>query len=628
MIGTLRHRGPDNSGSWADPGDGVALGHARLSILDLSSAGHQPMESPCGRYLITFNGEIYNFRALRRELEALGQSFRGTSDTEVLLGSISEWGLFSALNRFNGMFAFAVWDRQERLLHLARDRFGEKPLYYGWAGRTFAFASELKALKTHPGFDHSLDRDALALYMRFGYFPAPYSIYRSASKVMPGSVVTVDISSPSAPVRARPYWSLQTAVDQAQNEPFMGTEREAVDRLATILRQSVVMRMESDVPLGAFLSGGIDSPLVVALMQEASSRPIRTFSIGFREATINEATYARSIAAHLGTDHTELYVEPGVAMDVIPRLPTMYDEPLADSSQIPTFLVSQMARRSVTVALTGDGGDELFAGYDRYRSGMRLWGTMQHVALPLRRAAAAVVRSIPDGVADTGYEALSSVSSGRPRGERNSKSRLERLAGVIPAESPEAMYRIMASHCFDPTSFISGAREHGTVFTELRRWTRGGDAVTRMTYLDAAMNLPDEILAKVDRASMAVGLETRVPFLDHHVAEFAWSLPTSLKIRNGRGKSDSRDPAGSVCSHRTGGSRQDGIRRACWQLAARTTAGVGLRVARRRRAQAAWRVADRGRPGVVGAAPVRHSRPHSDAVDDADAPIVAGTRTD
>src|ERR1700704_2701286 len=375
MASTLRHRGPDDFGAWVDAATGIALGHRRLSILDLSPLGHQPMHSASGRYTLSFNGEIYNFKALRSELEDLGHMFRGHSDTEVMLASFSQWGIHQAVKRFNGMFAFALWDREERLLHLDRDRVGEEPLYYGWIGRTFLFGSELKALRAHPDFKADIDRDVLAVYFRHCYIPAPYSIYRGVSKILPGTVLTIAPEAGSPPT-VTPYWSVRAVAEQGSANPFTGTETEAIARLDELLRDAVKLRMEADVPLGAFLSGGVDSSTIVALMQAQSAEPVRTFSIGFHEAAYNEAHHAKAVAEHLGTAHTELYVSPAQAMEVIPRLPTLYDEPFSDSSQIPTYLVSALTRRQVTVALSGDGGDELFAGYNRYQLASRAWRSL------------------------------------------------------------------------------------------------------------------------------------------------------------------------------------------------------------------------------------------------------------
>ncbi len=534
MTATLDHRGPDDSGVWTDPSAGIALAHCRLSILDLSPFGAQPMHSGSGHYALSFNGEIYNFRALRSELESLGHTFRGHSDTEVMLASFSQWGVHQAVERFNGMFAFAVWDRKERLLHLARDRFGEKPLYYGWMGRTFMFASELKALRAHPDFEENIDRDVLALYFRHGYIPAPYSIYRSILKVLPGTVLTVDPESSSPPASIS-YWSVRAVAEQGSKNPFTGTETEAIAHLDHLLRDAVKLRMEADVPLGAFLSGGVDSSTIVALMQAQSMQPVRTFSIGFREAAYNEADYAKAVAKHLGTSHTELYVTSEEAMAVIPRLPTLYDEPFSDSSQIPTFLVSQLARRDVTVCLSGDAGDELFAGYDTYLHGLRIWNLIGWLPRFLRV------------MSGKGLTALSSVPWELlfrlvvpfcPKGLQPPylRLRLKKLAELLPADSVETMYRGLVGHCDVPASIVIGTSEPPTPFTDQAQWGSLSGALQRMMYTDLMTYLPDNILAKVDRASMGVSLEARVPLLDHRVAEFAWQLPVSMKIRDGRGK--------------------------------------------------------------------------------------------
>jgi asparagine synthase (glutamine-hydrolysing) len=369
MTFAIEHRGPDDSGSWIDEEYGVALGHRRLSILDLSPAGHQPMVSADGRYVIIFNGEIYNYRELRAELEAGGHApcWRGHSDTEVVLAAFSAWGLANSLTRFNGMFALAVWDRRKCELTLSRDRAGEKPLYYGWQGGTFLFGSELKALAAHPGWRPDIDRNALAAFVRYSYVPAPWSIFRGIYKLEPGTLMQVSMDlQPGTLPKAESYWSIADVVEAGLSSPLVLDDREAIDELERRLRRAVLLRMEADVPLGAFLSGGVDSSTIVALMQAQSSRPIRTFSIGFERDDFNEAPHAKAVAKHLGTDHSELYVDSKQTLEVIPRLSYLYDEPFADSSQIPTFLVSQMARRHVTVSLSGDAGDELFGGYNRY----------------------------------------------------------------------------------------------------------------------------------------------------------------------------------------------------------------------------------------------------------------------
>ncbi|MBK9307117.1 MAG: asparagine synthase (glutamine-hydrolyzing) [Nitrospira sp.] len=534
MAATLHHRGPDDSGVWTDPSAGIALAHRRLSILDLSPLGHQPMHSDSGRYALSYNGEIYNFRALRSELECLGHTFRGHSDTEIMLASFSQWGVHQAVQRFNGMFAFAVWDRDERRLLLARDRFGEKPLYYGWMGKTFMFASELKALRAHPDFEANIDRDVLALYFRHGYIPAPYSIYCGISKVLPGTILTVDPEAGSPP-DSIPYWSVRAVAEQGSANSFAGTETEAIAHLDHLLRDAVKLRMEADVPLGAFLSGGIDSSAIVALMQAQSTQPVRTFSIGFHEAAYNEADYAKAVAKHLGTHHTELYVAPEEAIAVIPRLPTLYDEPFADASQIPTFLVSQLARRDVTVCLSGDAGDELFAGYDTYLHGVRIWKLIGWWPRSLRLLSGRGLTALSSAPWEFLLRMVEPIC---PKGLRlqHQALRLKKLAELLPTDSVEAMYRGIITHWDVPDSVVIGSSEPPTAFTDRTQWGRISGVLRRMMYTDLITYLPDNILVKVDRASMGVGLEARVPLLDHRVAEFAWQLPVSMNVRDGRGK--------------------------------------------------------------------------------------------
>jgi asparagine synthase (glutamine-hydrolysing) len=534
MASTLRHRGPDDSGAWVDAATGIALGHRRLSILDLSPLGHQPMHSASGRYAISFNGEIYNFKALRSELEDLGHMFRGHSDTEVMLASFSQWGIHQAVKRFNGMFAFALWDREARLLHLARDRFGEKPLYYGWMGRTFLFGSELKALRAHPDFKADMDRDVLALYFRHGYIPAPYSIYRGVSKVLPGTVLTMTPET-SSPPTVTPYWSVRAVAEQGSANPFTGNEAEAIARLDELLRDAVKLRMEADVPLGAFLSGGVDSSTIVALMQAQSAEPVRTFSIGFQEAAYNEATHAKAVAKHLGTAHTELYVTSEEAMAVIPRIPTLYDEPFADSSQIPTFLVSQLARRDVTVSLSGDAGDELFAGYNTYFWGLRVWNHIGWMPRSLRALSAGGLTMLSPASWEALFRIIERILPKHFR-QRNLGLKLRTIADLLSADCGETLYRAILTYWEAPASLVIGASEPLTPLTDRTQWGHLPDLLGRMMYTDARMYLPDDILVKVDRASMGVSLEARVPLLDHRVAEFAWQLPVSMKIRDGRGK--------------------------------------------------------------------------------------------
>ncbi len=535
MVDTLRHRGPDDNGVWVDAETGIALGHSRLSIVDLSPTGHQPMLSACSRYVIVFNGEIYNFKTLRQELEAMGHKFSGHSDTEVMLAAINQWGLEAAVKRFNGMFTFALWNRQAQCLHLARDRLGEKPLYYGWMGKTFLFGSELKALCAHPDFKKEINRNALALYLRHNYVPAPYSIYKDIYKLPAGTILTLkrtDNTYLPAPV---PYWSAKEVAECGVAEPFTGTIEEAISQLESLLREAIKMRMEADVPLGAFLSGGVDSSLVVAIMQAQSERPVRTFSIGFYESDYNEANYAKAVAQHLGTDHTELYVTPEQAMAVIPLLPTLYDEPFADSSQIPTFLVSRLARRYVTVSLSGDGGDELFAGYNRYFWGQNIWKKMGWMPKNLRRAASTALTSLSPQAWEAIFQKMKKAMPEKIR-QQNPGDKLHKLSEILVVENPEAMYLGLVSHWKDPSSLVLGSCEPPTNLTDRSKWANLPDFTQRMMYLDIVTYLPDDILVKVDRASMGVSLEARVPLLDHRVVEFVWSIPMSMKIRNSQSK--------------------------------------------------------------------------------------------
>lgn len=534
MANTLCHRGPDDFGAWVDAASGIALGHRRLSILDLSPLGHQPMHSASGRYALSFNGEIYNFRGLRNELEDLGHTFRGHSDTEVMLACFSQWSVHQAVKRFTGMFAFALWDREERLLHLARDRFGEKPLYYGWMGRTFVFASELKAVRAHPDFEAGIDRDVLALYFRHGYIPAPYSIYRGVSKVLPGTVLTM-APEPGASPNVIPYWCVRAVAEHGSANPFTGNETEAVAHLDALLRDAVKLQMEADVPLGAFLSGGVDSSTIVALMQAQRTQPVRTFSIGFHEAAYNEAPYAKAVATHLGTAHTELYVTPEEAMAVIPRLPKLYDEPFADPSQIPTFLVSQLARGDVTVSLSGDAGDELFAGYTNYFWGLRIWKQSGWMPRSLRTLSAGGLTMLSSASSKSLFRMIEPVLPKHLR-QRNIGVKLKTIAGLLSADCGESLYRAILTHWDAPSSLVIGASEPPTPLTDRTQWGNFPDLLRCMMYTDARMYLPDDILVKVDRAGMGVSLETRVPLLDHRVVEFAWQLPDSMKIRGGRGK--------------------------------------------------------------------------------------------
>ncbi len=537
MAAAASHRGPDDQGQWSDADAGVALGHRRLSIIDLSPEGHQPMASPGGRYQIVFNGEIYNFAQIRREVDAErpGLRFRGHSDTEVMLAAIEAWGLEPAVRRFVGMFAFALWDRAERTLHLVRDRLGIKPLFYGWAGGTFLFGSELKMLRAHPDFRAEVDRGALALLLRHNCIPAPYSIFRGIHKLMPGTILTVRTPRPGTAPETVAYWSAAEVGRRGLADPLRVGDAEATDALEALLRDAVGLRMVADVPLGAFLSGGIDSATVVSLMQAQSPRPVRTFSIGSEGDPGDEAPAARAIARHLGTDHTELYVTAQDALDVVPRLPTMYDEPFADSSQIPTFLVSRLARGSVTVSLSGDGGDELFGGYNRHVWVGKLARRTGWVPRGVRRAAAAGLAAVPPAGWDRAFQAAAPVLPHALR-HRTPGYKLHKLAGILDAESAEAMYAGLVSHWKEPGKVVRGGSEPATALTRPDPRVAGMDATRRMMYLDLVTYPPDDILTKVDRASMAVSLEARVPLLDHRVVEFAWRVPPHMRMRGGESK--------------------------------------------------------------------------------------------
>ncbi|MGQ0811538.1 MAG: asparagine synthase (glutamine-hydrolyzing) [Nitrospiraceae bacterium] len=540
MVQAIRYRGPDDSGVWTDPSIGLGLGHARLSILDLSPEGHQPMVSVGGRYVMSFNGEVYNFAELRQELENTGAKFRGHSDTEVMLAAIEQWGPERAVRRFVGMFAFALWDRENRSLALVRDRLGIKPLYYGWAGETVVFASELKALHHCPTFQPRVNRQALMLHLRYDYIPAPFSIYEKIYKLPPGCILTIrpdqtaqtDGFSPDPedrqaawkPVR---YWSARQVVEQGDAAPFQGSDEEAVQELDTRLREAVRLRMVADVPLGAFLSGGIDSTTVVALMQAQSAKPVRTFTIGFHEDEFNEARFAKKVAAHLGTDHTELYVAPDQALQLIPRLPELYDEPFGDSSQIPTFLVSELMRRHVTVGLSGDGGDELFGGYNRYFWGRALSRKVFWMPPNARNLLAKAITQL----SPVRWNALWQNVGSRAPAVWNVGDKLHKVAAILALPDPNAMYVGMVSHWQEPAEVVLGATEPPTLITDRSQWALLPDFTMRMMYLDLVTYLPDDTLVKLDRASMAVSLEARVPLLDHRVVEFAWRLPLAMKVR-------------------------------------------------------------------------------------------------
>ncbi len=545
MTRRLSHRGPDGEGYWLDPEAGVGFGHRRLAIIDLSDRGWQPMASRDGRFQLTFNGEIFNFRELRRELEGAGDEFLGHSDTEVMLAAICRWGLRETLGRTNGQFAFGLWDRREARLSLVRDRLGEKPLYYGFLGRgkrdsgfpgaAFAFGSELKALRAHPAFESDVDPDALALLLSYSYIPAPHTIYRGIFKVPPASILTLDLRKPNPEPVVEDYWSVRREAAEGTLRPFEGSDSDAVELVGKTLERAIELRMISDVPLGAFLSGGVDSSLVVALMQKASDRPVQTFSIGFDIDGYDEAPHARAVAEHLGTDHTELYVTAEAALRVIPRLPQIYDEPFSDSSQIPTFLVSQMARRSVTVSLSGDGGDELFWGYSRYPLAREIWRRIGWLPTPLRKAMAAGIERTPLKALDLAFAWMGPLFTryGRPG---NAGDKLRKFAEVARMATSDDLYRHLLTNWRGALEMVPGAKPLVTALG-----ARGLEQdlplfENRMPFLDQVSYLPDDILAKVDRASMANGLEVRVPFLDPAFVELSWRLPPRFKMRGGEGK--------------------------------------------------------------------------------------------
>ena len=534
MAQTLTHRGPDSGGTWVDPEAGLALGHRRLAIVDLSPEGHQPMLSADGRYVLSFNGEIYNFLDLKQQLEALGHKFRGRSDTEVMLASICQWGVQESVTRFTGMFAFALWDRQERALQLGRDRFGEKPLYYGWQGTTLLFGSELKALRRHPAWQGQINRDAIALLLRHNYINAPYCIYQNCYKLLPRTLLR--FSDPRQRPEPQPYWSLREVVQQGTRQPFAGHAPEAIARLDELLRTAVRQQMLADVPLGAFLSGGIDSSAIVALMQAQSAMPVKTFSIGFYESEYNEASHAKAIAQHLGTEHTELYVTPAEAMSVIPKLATFYDEPFSDSSQIPTCLVAQLARQHVTVSLSGDGGDELFGGYPRYFIADRVAQPLNQVSARWRRCLATALQTPSPQTWERSLAPWRPFLPARLR-QRQVGEKIHRFAAAIAVATPQELYRSMVSHWQEPASIVLGACEPPTALNQAAKGDnpsgtfreRPAHFLEQLMYLDTLTYLPGDILTKVDRAAMSVGLETRIPFLNHHLVEFAWQLPLSWK---------------------------------------------------------------------------------------------------
>jgi len=545
MGNALAHRGPDDSGEWHEPTLGLVLAHRRLSILDITQHGHQPMVSHSGRFVVSFNGEIYNFQELGTNARKNGMVFQGTSDTEVLLAVIERYGVEAALQHLVGMFAFAVWDRKQQTLSLARDRFGEKPLYYGWAASGFIFASELKALKQYPDWSEDIDRDALASFFRYGYIPGPPSIYKNTYKLPPGTSLSIRRDQASGcnyspypegqsdVLKPRRYWSMNEIAAGA-NQKMEIDENSAIEELENRLTRAVDRQRVADVPLGALLSGGVDSSLIVALMQKISRQPVQTFTIGFSESGYNEAEHARSVAQHLGTDHTELYVAPDQAREVIPKLANIYDEPFADSSQIPTYLVSAMARSSVTVALSGDGGDELFGGYTRYSIADSIWSRLNRYPVSIRRAVARSLYHAPKSVKRNLLHVAQHMSNGQVS-VTGRQDQFDRLLQIASMPSFVNLYDELIAHWKSPQSIIQGdVRQESVSYNELVN--KMECLYERMMYMDTMSYLPDDILTKVDRAAMSVSLETRVPLLDHQLVEWVWGLPFHYKVRDGRTK--------------------------------------------------------------------------------------------
>lgn len=527
MADSIAHRGPDDHGVWSDPEAGIALTHRRLSIVDLSPAGHQPMASADGRFIIIYNGEVYNHNELRPALEARGIRFRGHSDTEVMLEAFAAFGIEATIKRLIGMFTIAVWDRRERTLTLVRDRLGIKPLYWAKFGGTFLFGSELKALRAYPGWTPRIDRSAVAAFMRHNYIPAPQTIYQGVQKLEPGMILTLPRGG--AP-HIEAFWGARSVAKAGLANPLRGSDLELTNQLEDLLRDAVGRRMVADVPVGAFLSGGIDSSTVVAMMKAANTGPVRTYTIGFELFGFDEAKHSAAVARHLGTEHTEMTVTAKDALDVVPKLPDFYDEPFADSSQIPTYLVSAMTRQHVTVALSGDGGDELFAGYNRYQLTTRLWRSLALLPRPLRSAIASMITALP---ADRWTKLLSIIPASVR--QRQIGDKLHKFAAVLPCNGETALYRRLVTH-WEPSDIVLDAQEAKGVLWDEQIDQEFPDLLERMQFFDQVTYLPDDILTKVDRASMAVALEARVPLLDHRVVEFAWRLPRTAKIRGGMSK--------------------------------------------------------------------------------------------
>lgn len=542
MADAIAHRGPDDCGIWIEPQSNIAFSHRRLSILDLSSEGHQPKSSRTNRFTIVFNGEIYNYIELRSILLARGHEFQSNGDTEVMLAAFEEWGIENSSTRFNGMFAFAVWDTKERRLWLCRDRFGKKPLYYGWNGGAFLFGSELKALTVVEGTNFEINRDSLALQLRYSYVPTPYSIYKGIYKLTQGTYLSLSLDQLKTPpsifsahpevssLSPRRYYWAKTAIERAKSKPFLSNENEALEKFDLLLSDAVKIRMISDVPLGAFLSGGIDSSLIVALMQKTSHTPVKTFTIGFKEGGFDEAAYARQVAQHLGTEHTELYLSSDEALNIIPNLPQMFDEPFSDSSQIPTYLVSQLARKHVSVALSGDGGDELFGGYQRYHQLLTVWNKISKYSPQTRAFAGSMLNKIPEWIYELAFK-ITAPFVGASLKTRNRGYKFKKLLEYIGESSPEELYRLLISHWDKPGEVVTGTREPRCATVSRDDWAQGLTLLETMMQIDLISYFPDDIMVKVDRASMAASLESRVPLIDYRVVEFVWSLPLSLRCQ-------------------------------------------------------------------------------------------------
>jgi asparagine synthase (glutamine-hydrolysing) len=538
MSETLHHRGPDAGAVWVDKSEGVGLGHRRLKVIDLSENGAQPMHSACNRFVLVFNGEIYNHNNLRTELEEQGHApaWRGHSDTEVLLAGFVAWGVVGTLKRAVGMFSLALWDRKERRLTLGRDRFGEKPLYYGWLGKgndqTFVFGSELKALRAFPNFDNKINRDALALYFNFCAVPAPYSIYQDIFKLQPGHVLVLQKEGfDNRSIKIEPYWQLNDVVNKGATNLIMD-ETEAIESLDSVLRNSIEQQSIADVPLGAFLSGGVDSSLITALMQDQSNRPIKTFTVGFEETEFDESPYALAVAKHLGTDHHELRVTSTDALNIIPNLPTLYDEPFADSSQIPTYFICQAARQKVTVALSGDAGDELFGGYNRYFWGRRIWNKFSWLPPGSRRF---LGRGISSLSVDT-WDAINNIIPNRYRVTNLGNKAYKMAFRLEQVKNLDDLYRSLVMIWPEGKDIVKHTQKLPTQLDDTSIVENIAEAEQRMMFWDSITYLPDDILTKVDRAAMGVSLETRIPFLDHRVAQLAWRMPVHMKLRDGKGK--------------------------------------------------------------------------------------------